>query len=45
MVDNGSKAETISMLKELEKEITIIYLEKNKGIAYALNKGIKSGLQ
>ena len=45
VVDNGSKAETISMLKELEKEITIIYLEKNKGIAYALNKGIKYSIK
>ena len=41
VVDNGSNPETISMLKELEKEITIIYLEENKGIAYALNRGIK----
>lgn len=40
VVDNGSKDKTISMLKELEREITIIYLEENKGIAYALNKGI-----
>ena len=45
VVDNGSKPETISMLKELEKEITIIYLEKNKGIAYALNKGIKYSIE
>ena len=45
VVDNGSKAETISMLKELEKEITIIYLEKNKGIAYALNTGIKYSIE
>lgn len=40
VVDNGSKDKTISMLKELERETTIIYLEENKGIAYALNKGI-----
>lgn len=45
IVDNGSKTETISMLKELEKKITIIYLEKNKGIAYALNKGIKYSIE
>ena len=45
VVDNGSKSETISMLKELEKEITIIYLEKNKGIAYALNTGIKYSIE
>ena len=40
VVDNGSKIETINMLKELENEITLIYLEDNNGIAYALNKGI-----
>ena len=45
IVDNGSKPETISMLKELEKKITIIYLEKNKGIACALNKGIKYSIE
>ena len=45
VVDNGSKPETISMLKELEKDITIIYLEKNKGIAYALNKGINYSIE
>ena len=45
VVDNGSKAETINMLNELEKEVTIIYLEKNKGIAYALNKGIKYSIE
>ena len=41
VVDNGSKIETINMLKELENEITLIYLEDNKGIAYALNKGLQ----
>ena len=45
VVDNGSKPETINMLKELEKDITIIYLEKNKGIAYALNKGINYSIE
>lgn len=45
VVDNGSKIETINMLKELEKDITIIYLEKNKGIAYALNKGINYSIE
>lgn len=45
VVDNGSKPETVSMLKELEKKITIIYLEKNKGIAYALNKGINYSIE
>lgn len=45
VVDNGSKPETINMLRELEKETTIIYLEKNKGIAYALNKGIKYSIE
>ena len=45
VVDNGSKIETINMLKELENEITLIYLEDNKGIAYALNKGIKYSIE
>lgn len=45
VVDNGSKDKTISMLKELEREITIIYLEENKGIAYALNKGINYSIK
>lgn len=45
VVDNGSKPETINMLKELEKDITIIYLEKNRGIAYALNKGINYSIE
>ena len=45
VVDNGSKAETINMLKELEKEVTVIYLEDNKGIACALNKGIKYSIE
>lgn len=45
VVDNDSKAETINMLKELEKEVTVIYLEDNKGIASALNKGIKYSIE
>ncbi|WP_300902873.1 glycosyltransferase family 2 protein [uncultured Clostridium sp.] len=45
VVDNGSKDKTISMLKELERETTIIYLEENKGIAYALNKGINYSIK
>lgn len=45
VVDNGSNSETISMLKKLEKEITIIYLEENKGIAYALNRGIEYSIE
>ena len=39
VVDNGSTNETINMLKALEDEITVIYLNENKGIASALNKG------
>ena len=45
VVDNGSKAETINMLNELEKEVTVIYLEDNKGIASALKKGIKYSIE
>ena len=40
VVDNGSTNETINMLKALEDEITVIYLNENKGIASALNKWI-----
>ena len=35
VVDNGSTNETINMLKALEDEITVIYLNENKGIASA----------
>ncbi|WP_195986653.1 glycosyltransferase family 2 protein [Clostridium sp. D53t1_180928_C8] len=45
VVDNGSKAETINMLKNLENEVTVIYLEDNKGIAFALNRGIKYSIE
>lgn len=45
VVDNGSRDKTISMLKELEKEITIIHLKENKGIACALNIGIKYSIE
>ena len=38
VVDNGSTNETINMLKALEDEITVIYLNENKGIASALNR-------
>lgn len=41
VVDNGSKEATINILKTLEEKITIIYLNENEGIAYALNKGIE----
>lgn len=41
VVDNGSNIETINMLKSLESEIKVIYLNENKGIALALNKGIE----
>ena len=40
VVDNGSTNETINMLKALEDEITVIYLNENKGIASALNDSI-----
>lgn len=41
VVDNGSNDETINILKGLESEVSVIYLNENKGIASALNKGIE----
>ena len=43
IVDNGSSEETILALQEIEKDVgtNIIYLEENKGIAIALNYGVK----
>jgi len=45
IVDNGSINTTLSILKSLEHEtnISIIYLNQNKGIGYALNIGVKKG--
>lgn len=47
VVDNGSDEETISVLNELDEseQITIIKLNDNMGIAYALNRGIDYALQ
>ena len=41
IIDNGSKNDTVSILKTIKKHHTIIYLKKNMGIAYALNEGLK----
>ena len=41
VVDNGSDNETIDILNSLKDSITLIQLEKNMGIAYALNRGIE----
>ena len=41
VVDNGSNKETLSMLRGLKEEITLIELNENKGIAYSLNRGIE----
>lgn len=51
IIDNGSNNETINVLSKLaeEPQITLIKLENNMGIAYALNRGvayaIKQGYQ
>ena len=45
VVDNGSNEQTINMLREIENDFTLISLGENKGIAYALNKGIECGLE
>lgn len=45
VVDNGSNEKTINMLREIENDFTLISLGENKGIAYALNKGIECGLE
>lgn len=44
VVDNGSDLKTIDMLKSIENEIDLILLNKNKGIGYALNRGIERAL-
>lgn len=45
IVDNGSNLKTIDMLKSIEHEIDLILLNKNKGIGYALNRGIERALE
>jgi rhamnosyltransferase len=42
IVDNGSNPETMATLKIIESDgLSIIWLEKNYGIAYALNRGVE----
>jgi len=41
VTDNGSKDETLSILKEYGNNINLICLEKNKGVAAARNVGLK----
>lgn len=45
IVDNGSSEKTLKILKKVEELATIIYLDKNNGIAYALNRGIEYALK
>lgn len=45
VVDNGSKYETLNMLETLENKIKLIKLNENKGIAYALNRGVEYGIE
>lgn len=42
VVDNGSKDESISILKKHKIEPKIISLDKNYGVSYALNRGIEA---
>ena len=41
VIDDGSNDETSKVLKIYEKEILIIKNNKNKGLPYSINKGIK----
>lgn len=41
VVDNGSNDEKINMLNDLKDRVSLIKLNENKGIAYALNRGIE----
>src|SRR5215472_15200162 len=43
IVDNGSKAESLSVLETLEREpgIAVEHLGRNRGIGYALNRGVE----
>lgn len=43
VVDNGSKNESIQILRNLHNRINLIELGENMGIAYALNRGIEFG--
>jgi len=47
IVDNGSDAESLRVLKSLERNpgITVEYLEENRGVGYALNRGVQRAQQ
>lgn len=47
IVDNGSEAESLSVLEQLEREpgITVESLGENRGVGYALNRGIERARQ
>ena len=47
IVDNNSNAETIQVLNEFEKlsDVNIIYNKENRGIAAALNQGVKYAIE
>lgn len=47
IVDNGSDAETIKVLKNIDKDknCEVIFLKENYGIAYALNIGAKTAVK
>lgn len=45
VVDNGSNSNTLKILKSLKDTIILTELNENKGIAYALNRGIEQGVR
>jgi rhamnosyltransferase len=47
IVDNGSEAESLGVLEQLEREpgITVERLGENRGVAYALNRGVQRARQ
>jgi len=47
IVDNGSDAESLALLESLEREpgITLELLKENRGVGYALNRGVQRARQ
>jgi rhamnosyltransferase len=47
IVDNGSRAESLGVLDSLEREpgVTVERLGENRGVGYALNRGVKRARQ
>ncbi len=47
IVDNGSDAESLGVLESLEREpgITVERLGENRGVGYALNRGVQRAME